>query len=104
MSAASSLLGRYYDELAVGDRMASHGRTVTETDIVMWCTLTGDIPIHLEAEVIAKEDRKAGRAGVVTLQWNAANHNGRTVMSSQLKCLMACRPILRDASSAHFSG
>jgi len=40
---ADSLLGRWYDDLAVGDRMASHGRTVTEADIVMWCTLTGDM-------------------------------------------------------------
>lgn len=158
MSAAASLLGRYYDELAVGDRMTSRGRTVTETDIVMWCTLTGDMfrlhtdrhyaettqfgqriapgllvnafmaglgvppdapaiianygtdalrftapvfigdTVHLEAEVIAKEDKKTGRTGVVTLQWNAVNQNGRTVMSSELKCLMACRPILRDAA------
>lgn len=36
------LLHRYYDELAVGDHGATRGRTVTETDIVNWCALTGD--------------------------------------------------------------
>lgn len=36
------LLWRYYDELSVGDKATSRGRTVTETDIVNWCALTGD--------------------------------------------------------------
>ena len=48
--------------------------------------------VHLETEVIAKEERRPGRDGVVTLQWNAVNQNGKTVMSSQLKCLMGHRP------------
>jgi len=43
MSEKKGLLCRYYDELEVGERMMTHGRTVTESDIVMWCTLTGDM-------------------------------------------------------------
>ncbi len=156
---AEGLLDKYYDELSVGDRMVTHGRTITETDIVMWCTLTGDMflihtdrhyaeksmfgqriapglmvnafmaglgvpagspsilanygtnelrftapvfigdTLHLEAEVVEKKDRKPGRDGVVTLQWNAVNQNGRTVMSSQLMSLMACRPAAKEAAA-----
>jgi 3-hydroxybutyryl-CoA dehydratase len=36
------LLYREFDELAVGDRQRTRGRTITETDIVNWCALTGD--------------------------------------------------------------
>ncbi len=152
MSSNESMLGKYYDEIEVGDRFVSHGRTVTETDIVMWCTMTGDMfrihtdrhyaettrfgqrvaaglminawmaglgvppaapgvianygtnklrftapvfisdTIHLEAEVIAKEEKKPGENGLVTLQWNAVNHDGVTVMASELVSLIAFRP------------
>lgn len=151
------LLGAYYDDLAEGDRQVTHARTVTETDVVMWCTLTGDMfrihtdrhyaettpfgqriapglmvnafmaglgvpadapaiianygtdelrftapvfigdSLHLEAEVMEKRERKPGRDGIVTLQWNAVNQNGRTVMTSRLMCLMALRPPARAA-------
>lgn len=149
---AGSTLGKHFDEVEAGEKWRSHGRTVTEADIVFWCTFTGDMfvlhtdahyaaksqfgqriapglmvnafmaglgvppgapailanygtdalrftapvfigdTVHLETEVIGKEERRPGRDGVVTLQWNAVNQNGRTVMSSQLKCLMAHRP------------
>ena len=36
------LLYRTYDELQVGDTQRTRGRTITETDIVNWCALTGD--------------------------------------------------------------
>lgn len=36
------LLSRTYDELTVGDRQVTRGRTVTEADIVNWCAITGD--------------------------------------------------------------
>ncbi|MGH9246930.1 MAG: MaoC/PaaZ C-terminal domain-containing protein [Acidimicrobiales bacterium] len=36
------LLYRTYDELEVGDHQRTRGRTITETDIVNWCALTGD--------------------------------------------------------------
>lgn len=36
------LLWRHFGELSVGDRAVTRGRTVTETDIVNWCALTGD--------------------------------------------------------------
>lgn len=36
------LLYRTFDELEVGDRQRTRGRTITETDVVNWCALTGD--------------------------------------------------------------
>lgn len=144
------ILAKWYDDIVVGEKMTTRGRTVTEGDIVNWCTLTGDMfmlhtdahyaaksrfgqriapglmvhafatglgvpadgeaivanygtdklrftapvfigdTIRLEATVTAKEDRDAN-SGLVVLQWNALNQNGRTVMSSELKCLQARR-------------
>src|SRR5438270_12577455 len=36
------LLYRTYNELEVGQTQRTRGRTITETDIVNWCSLTGD--------------------------------------------------------------
>jgi acyl dehydratase len=36
------LLERSYSELRIGDRETTRGRTITETDVVQWCALTGD--------------------------------------------------------------
>lgn len=41
------LLEKYFDELEVGERWVSRGRTITEADIVNFCYLSGDwYPIH----------------------------------------------------------
>jgi 3-hydroxybutyryl-CoA dehydratase len=142
------LLYRTYDELQVGDAQRTRGRTITETDIVMWCAITGDwfyphidrvaaersmfgqrvapgimvyamgtglgVPadattiianygadslryprptwigdtIHLDIEVVEKEDRDDA-AGLVTFRWDIANQNGVTVCASKLKILIA---------------
>jgi acyl dehydratase len=43
--------GRYFEDFEVGDEVASHGRTVTEADIVAFAALTGDYnPLHCDAE------------------------------------------------------
>jgi acyl dehydratase len=42
---------RYFDEIAVGESYESPGRTVTETDIVLFAGLSGDYNIlHTDAE------------------------------------------------------
>jgi acyl dehydratase len=47
--------GRYFEEFEVGDRMVSPGRTVTETDVVLFCGLSGDYnELHSNVEY-AKE-------------------------------------------------
>ena len=142
------MISGYLDDIAVGDRHTTRGRTITETDIVMWCSITGDwfyphidkvaaersmfgqrvapgimvyaigtglgVPadsttivanmgadslryprptwigdtIHLEIEVVEKEDRDAD-SGIVTFRWDILNQNGVTVCASRLKILMA---------------
>ena len=43
--------GRYFEEFDVGEQVVSHGRTVTEADIVAFAALTGDWnPLHCDAE------------------------------------------------------
>jgi acyl dehydratase len=45
-------MGKYYEDCPVGDIAVTVGRTVTETDVVMYSALSGDFtPIHTDAEV-----------------------------------------------------
>jgi acyl dehydratase len=47
---SSETLGRYFDELSVGDGFVSGGRTITESDLVSFAALTGDWhPQHADA-------------------------------------------------------
>ncbi len=51
----SDLLTKPYDELEVGDRFESPGRTITEADLVAFAALTGDHhPLHVDAEWAAQ--------------------------------------------------
>jgi acyl dehydratase len=44
-------LRRYFDDIAVGEEYESPGRTVTETDIVLFAGLSGDYNVlHTDAE------------------------------------------------------
>src|ERR1700756_4714144 len=47
----TSVLTRPLDDLRAGDRFVTPGRTITETDVVSFATLTGDFhPHHVDAE------------------------------------------------------
>lgn len=49
-----NFLARHYDEIGVGERFVSRGRTVTESDIVQWCALTADwYVLHTNAHYAA---------------------------------------------------
>ena len=142
------ILYKGYGDIAIGERQATRGRTITEVDITNWCALTGDwfylhtdahaaqasmfqrvvapgimvfamatglgVPadstailanygsdsiryphptfvgdtIHLEAEVVAKEDKGQDR-GVVALRWQVLNQETTLVCTSVLKVLVA---------------
>jgi acyl dehydratase len=44
-------LGFYFEELELGQKMVTRGRTITESDIVQFAGLTGDYnPMHTDAE------------------------------------------------------
>jgi 3-hydroxybutyryl-CoA dehydratase len=46
---------RYYREFQIGERIITSGRTVTETDIVMFAAVSGDwYPLHVDAEYAKK--------------------------------------------------
>jgi acyl dehydratase len=48
------LLQKYFDQIELGERFRSRGRTITETDIVSWCALTGDWHVlHTDAHYAA---------------------------------------------------
>lgn len=54
------MMEMYYDDLSVGQTETTHRRTITESDVTMWCMFTGDwFPIHCDkvyaAESIFKE-------------------------------------------------
>ena len=52
-------LNNYYDDLAIGDRIMSRGRTITETDLVVFSGLSGDYTqLHTD-----EEHAKAGPFG-----------------------------------------
>ena len=49
------LLDTYFDDLTVGAKQITRGRTITEADIVNWCALTGDwFVLHTDKEYAAK--------------------------------------------------
>lgn len=43
--------GRYFEDFQVGDRVVTAGRTITETDVVLFAGISGDYnPLHTDAE------------------------------------------------------
>lgn len=46
---------KYYEDFEVGDRIKTRGRTITEADIVLFASLSGDwYPLHTDAEYARK--------------------------------------------------
>ena len=51
-----STVDRYYDDIAIGERRDTTGRTITEADIVLHAGQTGDFfPHHMDAEWMATQ-------------------------------------------------
>jgi acyl dehydratase len=51
MTSLSSSRGLYFEELQVGQRVVTAGRTVSEADVMAFAGLSGDFnPIHTDAE------------------------------------------------------
>jgi acyl dehydratase len=64
-------LGAYFEDIEVGQRLVTRGRTITEADIVMFAGLTGDYnPMHTNDEYM--KGHMLGRRvahGVLTLSY-----------------------------------
>lgn len=57
------VLGRYFEDFVVGEKLMTAGRTVGEGTIDMFAGLTGDFSdVHMDAEVM-KETEFGGRIG-----------------------------------------
>jgi len=57
-----------FDEIQIGDTVPSRGRTVTETDVVSFCYLTGNwFEFHSNVEVAAKTEygQRLAQGGLV---------------------------------------
>jgi acyl dehydratase len=51
VTAATALFSRDFDSVEVGETFRSRGRTITESDVVSFATLSGDFhPQHVDAE------------------------------------------------------
>jgi len=63
-----------FDRLQVGNRLRSRGRTMTETDVVNFCALTGNwLDIHADAEFskTSKYGQRIVQGGLVFVVTNA---------------------------------
>lgn len=55
------MISEYFDDIEVGDRHTTRGRTITETDIVSFAMFSGDWhPIHTDVE-FAEADPRFGQ-------------------------------------------
>lgn len=44
-------MGRYYEDVNIGEKFTTTGRTITEADLLFFAALTGDYnPIHMDEE------------------------------------------------------
>lgn len=51
IDADGRLVGLYFEEFEIGQKMVTRGRTVTDSDLVQFAGLTGDYnPMHTDAE------------------------------------------------------
>lgn len=56
--------GKFYEELTIGDKFTTPGRTITEADILSYAGLTGDFnPVHTDAEWCAQNNIYKQRIG-----------------------------------------
>ncbi|MFM1990922.1 MAG: hypothetical protein RJA99_3879 [Pseudomonadota bacterium] len=69
----ANLLERPVDEITVGARFRTRGRTITETDLVNWCALTGDWQVVHTDAVYAEGSRFGQRIapGLMVLAYAA---------------------------------
>ncbi len=74
-----------FDQLAIGQRSRSRGRTITETDVVNFCAMTGNwLDIHADAEFskTSKFGQRVVQGGLVFVIGNALfGFDGRIIVA-----------------------
>lgn len=93
--------GRYFEEFSIGDKVATSGRTITESDIVRFAGLTGDFnEIHINAAYAAEEmfgERVAHGLLVLSIAVGLAVQTGfieRTVLAFRELDWKFSRPVM----------
>ena len=76
------MIYKYFDELEIGDKTESErGRTITETDVVFFCYLTGNwLELHSNAEY-AKETQFGERLVQGSLTFAIASRDAASMRS-----------------------
>lgn len=100
---------RYWDEIEIGEKYTTPSRTITEADVVMFGTLTGDFsPLHMDEEV-AKSTVYGGRIaqGLMGLSYmegmKLQTHFPVATMGSLGWTIRFCAPIrIGDTLTCHF--
>jgi 3-hydroxybutyryl-CoA dehydratase len=93
--------GWYFEEISIGDKVATSGRTITESDIVRFAGLTGDFnEIHINAAYAAQEmfgERVAHGMLVLSIAVGLAVQTGfieRTVLAFRELDWKFSRPVM----------
>lgn len=75
----------YFEDVSVGDTWTSGSRTVTETDIVMFASMTGDYnPLHVDHQFAAESPYKKPLAhGLLGVAWVAGLGNHAPLMKTE---------------------
>lgn len=51
------IVGKYFEEISIGDEWITPARTLTETDLMTYCYLSGDYnPVHTDIELMKKSE------------------------------------------------
>lgn len=74
----------WFDDVQVGQKWTSHGRTVTESDVSLFASSTGDFnPLHVDHEFAAKGPyRKPIAHGLLGLSWVAGLGSSAPLMQT----------------------
>jgi acyl dehydratase len=82
---------RYFEDLAVGDRIVTPARTITEADVVQFAQLTGDT---IRAVVTITETRLTsdGKRGIVGRTFAVHNQRDEIVQAGRSPVMVSLRP------------
>ena len=95
-------LGLYFEDFAIGERMVTRGRTITEADLVQFAGLTGDYnPMHTDAHFMGKSQFGQRIAhGMLTLSYAVGQAYQLGFMERTVIAFRVLRPDTRGESGS----